>query len=300
MPNWNEVLHEIKEEADKASSPLDTVRRRYLRELFEYTGRNVITYYSGFLSKPGIQLLDINDEDMNGFMMAVHKLDRSKGLDLFLHTPGGSIASTQAIVRYLQTMFDSNIKAVVPQIAMSAGTMVACSCKTILLGKQSSLGPIDPQLRGIPAAGVKREFLKALEECRKDPTAIQVWREILQQYRPTFLSQCEKAIEWTGQFVGEQLQNVMFHGDPDAKSKADEILAHLSDYEENKTHERHISPAECREIGLKVEMIETDDHLQDLILTIHHCYMHTLMNSPAFKIIENHLGIALIKNQTIR
>ena len=53
------------------------------------------------MAKPGIQLLEINDEDMNGFMAAVHKLDRSLGLDLILHTPGGSIASTEAIVRYL-------------------------------------------------------------------------------------------------------------------------------------------------------------------------------------------------------
>jgi len=162
------------------------------------------------LSKPGIQLLDINDEDMNGFMMAVHKLDRSRGLDLFLHTPGGSIASTQAIVRYLQSMFNCDIRAVIPQIAMSAGTMIACSCKKILLGKQSSLGPVNPQVRGIPAAAVLQEFRQALRECKADPTAILVWREILQQYRPTFLRQCEQAIKWTNQFVQEQLENVVF------------------------------------------------------------------------------------------
>ena len=77
MPNWNEVLKEI--QLQGSQSPLDTVRRKYLKQLFDHTGRNVIAYYSGFLSKPGIMLLDINDEDMNGFMMAVHRLDREKG-----------------------------------------------------------------------------------------------------------------------------------------------------------------------------------------------------------------------------
>ncbi|MBM3746231.1 MAG: S49 family peptidase [Acidobacteria bacterium] len=300
MPNWNEVLRELNAERDRTASPLDAVRRRYLNTLFEHTGRNVIAYYSGFLSKPGIQLLDINDEDMNGFMMAVHRLDRSRGLDLFLHTPGGSIASTQAIVRYLQMMFDCNIRAVVPQIAMSAGTMIACSCKSILLGKQSSLGPVNPHVRGIPAAAVLKEFQQALQECRAEPAAILVWREILQQYRPTFLSQCQQAIAWTKQFVEGQLESVMFAGETDAKVRAASVFRRLSDYRQNKTHERHISPAECQKIGLKVEMIEGDNSLQDLVLTIHHCYMHTLMNSPAFKIIENHLGTALIKNQAIR
>ncbi len=85
----------------------------------------MIAYYSGFLSKPNIQLLGINDEDMNGFMMAVHGLDRTSGLDLVLHTPGGSIASTESIVNYLQQMFRSDIRVFVPQIAMSAGTMIA-------------------------------------------------------------------------------------------------------------------------------------------------------------------------------
>ncbi len=300
MPNWNEVLYEIKKEGDKGTSALDVVRRRYLRKLFSYTGRNVIAYYSGFLSKPGIQLLDINDEDMNGFMMAVHKLDRTKGLDLFLHTPGGSIASTQAIVRYLQQMFGADIRALVPQLALSAGTMVACSCRKILLGKQSSLGPIDPQLRGIPAVGVLEEFKQALRAYKEDPDTAILWREIIGQYRPTFLGQCENAIDWTKRFVEEQLETVMFSGHADAKQKATEIVRRLSDYSENKTHERHIPAAECVSMGLDIEMVETDNKLQDLVLTIHHCYMHILMNSPAFKIIENHLGTALIKNQIVR
>ena len=36
-------------------------------------------------------------------------------------------------------------------MAMSGGTMIACSCKEILMGKHSSLGPVDPQIMGIAA-----------------------------------------------------------------------------------------------------------------------------------------------------
>lgn len=95
---------------------MDVVRREYLSKLHAHTGRNVIAYYSGFLSKPGVGQQEINDEDKNGFMMAVHRLDRSKGLDLILHTPGGNVASTQSIVHYLHQMFDDNIRAIVPQM----------------------------------------------------------------------------------------------------------------------------------------------------------------------------------------
>ena len=164
MSNWNQILQEINSEitsrslaAQQASlaaqQAIDTVRRKYLRSLSDHTERNTIAYYSGFLSKPWVLGMEINDEDKNGLMMAIHGLERDKGLDLILHTPGGSIAAAESIVDYLKRMFGKDIRAIIPQIAMSAGTMIACACKKILMGKQSNLGPVDPQLNGIPAAG---------------------------------------------------------------------------------------------------------------------------------------------------
>ncbi len=293
MPNWREVLTEIEQHG--AQGPVDIVRRKYLKALHEYTKRNIIAYYSGFLSKPNI-LADINDEDKNGFMMASHKVEKDRGLDLILHTPGGSIAATQSIVDYLRRMFGKNIRAVIPQIAMSAGTVIACSCKEILMGKQSNLGPIDPQLHGIPAYGVKAEFRRACRECGNDSSKIPMWQSIIGQYRPTFLSQCENAIEWSNRFVREQLVDVMFDGEVGAEDKAKKVVKKLTNYK--KTHGWHIHADECQNIGLKVTMIEDDPDLQDLILTVHHCFMHTLMNTPSYKIIENHLGSALVKRQT--
>lgn len=50
-------------------------------------------------------------------------------------------------------------------------------------------------------------------------------------------------------------------------------------------------------MGLNVIELEADKELQDLVLTVHHCYMHSLMNTPAYKLIENQNGIAFVKNQ---
>ena len=85
MPDWNDVLKEIQKTVSEhlgqahlqnqaAQAALDTVRRKYLSALRDNTGRNVIAYYSGFLSKPDAPMLGINDEDKNGFMMVVHTL----------------------------------------------------------------------------------------------------------------------------------------------------------------------------------------------------------------------------------
>jgi ClpP class serine protease len=186
MPNWHEIFNEIQQQQAQALAAPNIVRQKYLQSLFARTGRNVIAYYSGWLSKPGLGLSEINDEDKNGFMTTIHKLDRSLGLDLILHTPGGGIAATQSIVDYLHKMFGNNMRAIVPQIAMSAGTIIACCCKEIWMGKQSNLGPVDPQMRGIPAHGVVQEFKRALREVKKDPSRIPIWQQIIGQYRPTF------------------------------------------------------------------------------------------------------------------
>src|SRR5271166_2717716 len=98
MPDWGDVLKEIQGNqlgyAQASQQAMDMVRRKYLTELTNQTNRNVIAYYSGWLSKPDVALSEITDEDKNGFMMCVHTIgskQRLKGLDLILHTPGGSI-----------------------------------------------------------------------------------------------------------------------------------------------------------------------------------------------------------------
>lgn len=308
MPNWNEVLQQVQaiqgQAAAQNANAANIVRNHFLQQLHLKTGRNIICYYSGFLSKPPIGGMEINDEDKNGFMMTVHKLDRSKGLDLFLHTPGGSISSTQSIVDYLHKMFGKDIRAFIPQIAMSAGTMIACSCKEIWMGKHSNLGPIDPQVNNVPAYGVLREFKTACKEIKKDRSKIALWQTVIGQYRPTFLSRCENAIEWSNHFVREQLTAIMFEGMPDAKKKAGQVVRGLTHYTKNKTHEKHLHFEECREIGLIVKLIEDakdasgnkDEVFQDLILTVHHCYMHLMMNTQTMKAIENQTGVGLFKN----
>ena len=182
---------------------------------------------------------------------------------------------------------------------MSAGTMIALSCREILMGDHSNLGPIDPHLRGIPAQGVIEEFERAYKEISEDKTPnklkLLVWRPILEQYRPTFLSQCEHAIQMSNEFVEKQLAEVMFKGDLNAVLKAGKIVETFSSVSDNKTHDKHIHAERCKELGIKLSKLESDHKLQDLVLTVHHCYMHSFMNTQAYKIIENQNGVFIAK-----
>lgn len=300
MPNWSEVLNEINQvRAEFAvKSPLDIVRRKYLKELHDYTGRNVIAYYSAWLQRgPNTPNLSINDSDKNAFMAAVHGLDRSKGLDLILHTPGGSIAAAESLVDYLRRMFNTDIRAIIPQIAMSAGTMMACACSEIVMGKQSNLGPIDPQINGIPATGVLREFEQAIGEIKADPARISVWQVIVGKYHPTFLQQCRNSIDWSKTVVEDWLRTGMFKDDPKRRSKAARIVRELTDDEVMKNHGRHVHIDQCRDLKLKIFDLESDQRFQDLVLTVHHAFMQTIGEAAhVTKIVENHSGIALVSN----
>jgi len=291
MPDWNQLLDELKE----AGSQHDIIRRKYLNRLAKLTKRNVIIYYSGWLQKQGIDGIGINDSDKIGLMTTIHGLDRKKGLDLVLHTPGGETAATESIVDYLREMFGTDIRAIIPQLALSAGTMIACACKSIIMGKQSSLGPIDPQYRGFPAHGIIEEFNQAYKECKLDNLKIPLWQPVIAKYTPTLIGECQKSIVWSEQIARDWLASGMLAGDPDASNKIEVIIKELGDHALTKSHARHISINKAREMGLVVEAMEDNQKLQDAILSVHHSCIHTLSSTGAYKIIENHKGQAYIQ-----
>lgn len=293
MPAWNDVLREI--QGHRIENPVDRVRRKYLDELHQYTRRNVVAYYSGWLNRQDLHAaMMINDGDKNAFMTAVHGLDRELGLDLILHTPGGDIAATESLIDYLRRMFGANIRAIVPQLAMSGGTMMACACRAIVMGKQSNLGPIDPQLNGIPAAGVLAEFQKAIEHVKSEPAAIPMWQAIIGRYHPTFLGNCENALSWSRDIACNWLSTGMFLNEEAAEARAKHIVDGLLDTDQTYAHARHLHMERLLELGLKIEPLEEDEALQDLVLTVHHAFMHTFSATNAMKMVENQKGVTVV------
>ncbi|HEY8082847.1 MAG TPA: hypothetical protein VIE64_04735 [Solirubrobacterales bacterium] len=296
MPSWNDLLTEVQ----AAGSTHDLVRRKYLQALSKKTGRNTIVYYSGWLDKGA--LLDqfpepflVNDNDKNSFMSVIHGLDRDLGLDLVLHTPGGDIAAAESLVRYLRSMFGTNIRAVVPQLAMSAGTMISCACREIVMGLHSSLGPIDPQLGGRPAHGIVQEFKRATTDIKTNPATTPLWQAIISKYPPTLLGECEKAIKWSETVVQKWLETGMFKGSPKAKEKAEHVVSELGDPLLTLSHSRHIDFEAAKGIGLKVMPLEKDDGIQNAFLTVHHACMLTMSATSAVKLVENQNGVAVVQ-----
>lgn len=297
MPALHKILEEIRTTPPQPdASSFDIVRRKYLSQLSEYTGRNVIAYYSGWTEIPDNlksvhpSAMAINDWDKHAFMATIEGLDRSRGLDLILHTPGGDIAATESLVDYLHKMFGHDIRAVVPQIAMSAGTMIACACREIIMGKHSNLGPIDPQINGVAAQAVLDEFEEAVAQGKRDPASIPFWQMIIGKYHPTFLGECRRAIHWSRSIVARWLREGMFQGDPDAAKKARRVIRALGDHSKTKTHFRHIS-MDALPRDMRVFPLERDPRLQDLVLSVHHAFLLSCAENNLLKIVENQNGV---------
>ena len=174
------------------------------------------------------------------------------------------------------------------------------------MGKQSSLGPIDPQIRGMPAHGVIEEFNQAFKEITEDPKKIPIWQAKIAAFPPAFIGECQKAIRWSEEMVKEWLQSGMFedeikHGNQQVVNQTiDIILKEFGDHALTKSHARHISLQKCKDMGLRIETMEDIQNLQEAILTLHHITMRTLIDTPAVKIVENQEGKAYIQTITIQ
>ena len=179
MPNWNKILTEV--EASNQVNALDRMRKEYFEIIHRETGRNVISYYSGWLKQPTVHTM-IDELDKNAFMSITHSLDKGMGLDIIIHTPGGDLAVMENLINYLHKIFNGDIRVIIPQIAMSAGTMIALFSKAILMGEQSCLGPVDPQYNGVACQAIIDEFEKAKEEIAENPNTIGLWQTLIAKY----------------------------------------------------------------------------------------------------------------------
>lgn len=281
MPNWSSILNQVQAVSNE-SAELNSIREKYLRKISQITQRNVISYYSCWLKTPGAPNSSINDQDMNAFMNAIHGLDQTKGLDLILHTPGGDLAATESLINYLRTIFQGDIRAIIPQISMSAGTIIALSCNAIIMGKQSSLGPIDPQLGGVACQSVIEEFETAVKDISKNPAYTSLWQVIFSKYTPTFITACKKAITWSEDLMKKNINSV--YGEQfDIKPVKELFLNNKNSF----SHNRHIAKDKCKSVGLNIIDLEENQELQDAVLSLHHAYMILLDKFNISKVVEN-------------
>ena len=299
MPTRNEIANRI---IQKGSGGSDKVRREFFKKFHEYTSCDAILYASSFSSKKSIEVsnlfLSIVPEDIQGFMSALHGLTGEK-LDLILHSPGGSPEVAEQLVTYLRSKYNY-IRAIVPQNAMSAATMIACACDEIMMGKHSALGPIDPQITvptqtgpfTAPAQAILDEFDRAKQEVIENPRTAPLWVTRIQAYPQGVLSMCQDAIEFSRERVGEWLNTYMFRGQ---EQKGPDVAAWFCDAKLHKSHGRPIGIEQARQHGLKITAIEDDQEFQERVLSLFHATTVTFDVNQLQKIHRKSSGKRIVR-----
>ncbi|MGI9406316.1 MAG: SDH family Clp fold serine proteinase [Hyphomicrobiaceae bacterium] len=95
----------------------------------------------------------IDLEDAQTIIAAIKETPKDMPIDMVLHTPGGLVLAAMQIARAVEA-HPAKVTVYVPVYAMSGGTLIALAADEIVLGEFSVLGPIDPQISGLPAASI--------------------------------------------------------------------------------------------------------------------------------------------------
>ena len=301
MPTWSDLQDQVNAlPPDRRGDFIAEKARESTSLIGQRTGRNVLYYASSFLQKPQVPSLftAINMEDINGFMAGVHGHDFNKGLLLILHTPGGMGEAAQTIVDYLRSKF-ADIHVLVPTYAMSAGTMIALGCDRIIMGRQSQLGPTDPQLivgnRSFSAHSIVEQFEEAKRDISSNPVLAHAWAPVLRSFGPALLQEARKSITYGQSLVRDWLQRYMFSAHRDAGSLADGVAEHFGGNAHG-SHGRRIDRDEARRHLLDVIDLEDDQELQEDVLTLYHLSTIAFEMGPAAKSVMSSNNRLWIKN----
>ncbi|MBY5442125.1 hypothetical protein HFO93_01210 [Rhizobium leguminosarum] len=265
-------------------------------------GTNVLFYASSFLQKPQLPayLTQIMHEDINGFMTSIHGMNWDSGLTLLLHTPGGAINAAETIVAYLQSKFPF-IETIIPVYSMSAGTMITLGTDKVIMGRQSQLGPIDPQMfmgsGSVSARAIVEQFNRAHADIAGNPTLAHVWAPIIQSLGPALLTEAENALKFGERMVASWLKQRMFSQHSDRDSLAERVAKFFSDASQHLSHGRRIDRDEARANHIAVEDLEDNQELQEAALTAYHLFTILFELGPAAKAIFTNTGRAWVKNQ---
>ncbi|MFZ5783342.1 MAG: SDH family Clp fold serine proteinase [Pseudomonadota bacterium] len=141
---------------------LEVMRTRKIAQIEKKRSSRVILLIHrqetmNLLGFPLMRYIDVNDSEE--VLRAIQMTDDDVPLDIVLHTPGGLVLAATQIARAIQG-HKGKVTVFVPHYAMSGGTLIALAADEIVMCRHSVLGPIDPQLGGMPAASI----IKVAEE----------------------------------------------------------------------------------------------------------------------------------------
>lgn len=253
-------------------------RKKCLKKISELRNNHDILVYAVDINKRAP--ISIDYSDIIPFTDMLSNLNGTDSIDIILQTPGGMADIVQKFVTAIRDKY-KNVSIIVPGIAMSAGTIFAMSANEILMGKTSSLGPIDAQINSNGKQYSAEAFISGLEKIKEEIERTgklnPVYIPILQNITPGELQEYENAQELSRSLVKNWLVKYKFsnwtkHSKTNEKvteeekiSKAEEIAKKLGNHSRWLTHSRPLGISELREMGLQITDYTENKELDEYI-----------------------------------
>ncbi|MYA66155.1 MAG: serine dehydrogenasease [Gammaproteobacteria bacterium] len=240
---------------------------RQLEEIGDQLDADVVAIFSPIL--PGLEL---------SLRSAIEALsERKDSVAIILDTPGGVAEVVERMVTAIRFNYEEVI-VIVPNTAMSAGTILALSADRIMMDHFSCLGPIDPQIEKdgklVPALSYLDQFERLNQKAQTGQLTTAEYALLnkldlgeLYQFEQARELSIDLLIKWLTQYKFRTWQKTETQGipvDEDMKmERARQIAALLNDPTRWRSHGRAIDMDTLRgeEIKLKIENFQDDPSL---------------------------------------
>jgi len=208
--------------------------------------------------------------------------DKRNSIYFFLETPGGYVEPVQRIADILRHHY-TKVNYVVPDHAMSAGTVLVMSGDAIFMDYYSILGPIDPQVeskdgRLVSALGYLIQYDRLVEKAKSGDLTTPEMAFMIEKFDPATLYRYEQEQKLSISLLREWLATYKFKNwhvtetrkirvdDEMRRKRAEEIGQKLSNPERWHSHGIGITMKTLREeINLQIEDFGQDADLNDKI-----------------------------------
>ncbi len=234
-------------------------RQSLIRKIQGITGRRLLCYVAGIAAS-------VNRDDTLGFADLLHNVPANRAVDLVLHTPGGDIDAAEKLMNMVRTRVGAEeLRAIVPDFAKSAGSLMVLAADKVLMSDSSELGPIDPQVVLVDTSGNRRvhsvqDYLDAYAELRKEiaanPNDVAA-KLMLAKIEPAMVKRFEAALERAGKIAERHLKHGMFRNGGNYTAVPRDLL----DTKRWRSHAQMISCQDAKDLGLIVEYVTPDDDL---------------------------------------
>lgn len=145
--------------------------------------------------------------DADYIYSAATSFQEEKPILLVLYSGGGEIGSAYLIGQLCREYTNDKFIVTVPRQAKSSATLLCCAADEIHMGSLSELGPIDPQIEGMPALGLKASVTHICDLIKENPHASDMFSKYLHlSLDPVQLGYYERVAESAAQYAERLLK----------------------------------------------------------------------------------------------